>query len=515
MSRTTTKTRDAKLTDQVLVSPVDRLQRRFRWRLISLVLLVLLALGLAAVVLRFTRDVPVTYRQPTEHFTYGSIGSEPGGSLWHPVGGVLPPGQIFAVLPDMFPDRLPGGYASLGLLYERNRDMPIGVSERQRLGFKMVGLNCAVCHVGSVRTSEGAAPRFVLGMPSHQLDLQRLFSFTVDSVLDPRFTAGNVTVAIERRFGRVSLADRLLLQQFVVPNLRERTLQLRSRIGRLLSGDLPAWGPGRVDTFTPYKALQFNWRLEQLPREELVAASDFPAIWNQRVRLGMHLHWDGNNASLAERNLSAGLGAGITPVTADHASIERVAEFLQDLPPPAWPAEFAFDQQKADAGRQLYIKHCAACHQLGGEKTGSVEPWEHVRPDRQRLDSYTLAFADNQNTLFTGTPHRFTHFRKTNGYANQPLDGLWARAPYLHNGSVPTLAALLQHADARPKKFYRGCDLYDEKEVGFVSNRAEENGRKYFEYDTSQVGNSNTGHEYGVDLQTGEKLELLEYLKTL
>ena len=83
---------------------------------------------------------------------------------------------------------------------------------------------------------------------------------------------------------------------------------------------------------------------------------------------------------------------------------------------------------------------------------------------------------------------RFSHFRKTFGYANSPLDGLWLRGPYLHNGSVPTLRDLLEPSDKRPVKFYRGYDVYDQKKVGFVSDVAEEKGREYFLYDTGQTG---------------------------
>jgi hypothetical protein len=63
-----------------------------------------------------------------------------------------------------------------------------------------------------------------------------------------------------------------------------------------------------------------------------------------------------------------------------------------------------------------------------------------VRTDRHRLDSYTSVFALNQYGLFPGFEVPFHRFRKTHGYANQPLDGIWLRGPYLHNGSVPTLA---------------------------------------------------------------------------
>ena len=64
------------------------------------------------------------------------------------------------------------------------------------------------------------------------------------------------------------------------------------------------------------------------------------------------------------------------------------------------------------------------------------------------------------NTIGDGKPWAFSQFRKTQGYANMPLDGLWLRAPYLHNGSVPDLRALL-FPEERPAAFYRAYDVYD------------------------------------------------------
>src|SRR4030095_12481478 len=101
---------------------------------------------------------PVTYADITEHFKYGSIGSEPGVSLLQPVGGVLPPYWVFRALPSICSDMLPGGYASLGLIMEAGHDLPIGVSRRRRLGFDQVGLNCAVCHTSTVRDHAAEPP---------------------------------------------------------------------------------------------------------------------------------------------------------------------------------------------------------------------------------------------------------------------------------------------------------------------------------------------------------------------
>ena len=126
--------------------------------------------------------------------------------------------------------------------------------------------------------------------------------------------------------------------------------------------------------------------------------------------------------------------------------------------------------------------------------------------------------AVDADMIFAGYgEERFSHFRKTFGYANSPLDGLWLRAPYLHNGSVPTLRDLLEPSDRRPKTFYRGYDVYDQRHVGFLSDLPEENGKKYFLYNTDEAGNSNAGHEgraYGTELPAAEKDALVEYLKT-
>jgi hypothetical protein len=144
-----------------------------------------------------------------------------------------------------------------------------------------------------------------------------------------------------------------------------------------------------------------------------------------------------------------------------------------------------------------------------------------IGTDRYRLDSYTYDVAVNQNMIFAGYgDERFSHFRKTFGYANSPLDGIWLRAPYLHNGSVPTLRDLLEPSDKRPKTFYRGHDVYDQRKVGFVGDVAEEKGKKFFLFDTDETkepGNSNKGHEgkrFGTELSDTEKDVLVEYLKT-
>lgn len=98
-----------------------------------------------------------------------------------------------------------------------------------------------------------------------------------------------------------------------------------------------------------------------------------------------------------------------------------------------------------------------------------------------------------------------------------PLDGVWLTAPYLHNGSVPTMEDLLEPAHDRPRRFYRGYDVYDREQMGFVHQGSEAR-RWGFEVDVGKPGNSNQGHEgeaYGTELPAEDKRALVEYLKTL
>jgi mono/diheme cytochrome c family protein len=272
--------------------------------------------------------------------------------------------------------------------------------------------------------------------------------------------------------------------------------------------DRPPQGPGRVDTFNPYKRL-FGF---DMAADTSVGTADLPPLFNQRPRQGMWLHWDGNNDKVDERNKSAAIGAGATPESLDLASLERVATWALDLQPPGYPAE-RIDRTRLEQGGRVYREACAQCHAFDGGRVGQVTPLAELGTDPERLQSFTAPLAVRMNTLGAGTPWQFSHFRKTDGYANMPLDGVWLRAPYLHNGSVPTLRALL-FPEERPTAFYRGYDVYDWERLGFVSAGPEaQSGGVLF--DTGLRGNSNAGHLYGRERSAADREALLEYLKTL
>lgn len=496
--------------DGTRLTPVEiETHRRTRRRILTL--LVVTALLAGYLYWRYNPNRPVLFDDIVAHFKYGSIGSEPATGV---------PYWIFRVLPAMFPDRLAAegrsgdaGYAALGFIEEPGRDLPVGFSKR-RVYIDRVWLNCGVCHTGTVRDTPASAPRIVTGMPANTMDLQALIRFLVAAAEDAHFTAEFMMPEIER-IGDLGFIERLLYRYVAIPQTRRVLLESRQLIAffERQPGD---WGPGRVDTFNPYKVVQFNFPADRLSDAEIIGTADLPSIWRQRDRQGMDLHWDGNNDSVEERNKSAALGAGVTPTTIDLPGIGRIEDWLLDLNPPTYP--YDIDPGLAATGEIVYSSRCARCHGVDGRdftgaSVGRVVPIDQIATDRHRLDSYTPALSANQNTLFAGYPWRFSRFRKTNGYTSMPLDGLWLRGPYLHNGSVPTVRDLLEPPADRPEVFYRGYDVIDRARLGFVSDIPAQGDRRYFEYDTTLPGNGNGGHTYGVDLSPAEKDALVEYLK--
>ncbi len=508
-----------------LVQEVEGRTRRKRFWIFGpmLLLLVVVAVLVLTNIWRLYTNEPVRYANIGDHFKYGSIGSEPESGL---------PYWMWRALPIMFKNELgPEGLRVFGFLYEPDHDLPIGVSRRNYRGVELAWLNCAACHTGTY-TGEDGTRHIVLGMPSNNLDFESFVRFLFKAVDDKRLTPSSVMEGMRRAGARFGPIDWALYRFYVIPRVIGGLKRRRDSLGEIMAQQV-AWGPGRVDTFNPYKAIQFGMRLRDLDPSERHGVADLPSIFDQRPRgeQDMDLHWDGNNDSLQERNLSAAIGAGVTERTVDHVAIQRVAEWLLDLRPP--PSPYHVDREKAAIGQGIYMRECASCHGyqggdgyvFSGDKLGRVTPIEEIGTDRGRLDSYTEKLRDLQlRTFFKGDPtYAFTHFKKTNGYANQPLDGLWMRAPYLHNGSVPTLRDLLNPPEERPVAFVRGDDRLDPVNGGFRAEPCDPEVYygPLFCFDTRQKdggpdrGNRNIGHLYGTTLPAEEKEALLEYLKTV
>lgn len=200
--------------------------------------------------------------------------------------------------------------------------------------------------------------------------------------------------------------------------------------------------------------------------------------------------------------------------------MKKIEQWLQEVPTPKSPfsselssdSSFYLNTALAEQGKTIFNQHCASCHAPDGEKTGKIIPVTELGTDRHRVDMWTAEAAKRYNTYEKNHDWGMRNFQDVDGYVAVLLDGIWLRGPYLHNGSVPTLKDLLRKAEDRPEKFFRGYDLIDPKNIGFVSSgvMAEKVGVLY---DTKVSGNSNVGHNYGTDLPEDQKEALLEYLK--
>ena len=474
-------------------------KRQLLFCLFSLVILLGLGAGFAWYKFFREEDQP-PFENDTERFKYGSIGAEANQGV---------PYWIWVVLPRIFPEYLPGpgGYKSLGLVWEEGKELPVGFSKKV-IGFPRVANNCAICHTGTWRQKRDEVPQVVVGAGSHTTDIQNLIRFFYRTAKDPRFNADVILAEIERET-ELSWIDKLLYRFFIIPAAGKELRRQEQRFAWMDRPGWPQWGKGRTDPMNLTK-----YFMTSMPLDDSAGQADMPSIWNLKARKGdgLFLNWSCDTPAVRSVIIDSGLGLG---ARADDWFLHRMEEldnFLSDLPPPRYP--FPVDTALAAAGQPIYREHCADCHDPGRPRTNKPIPIDEIGTDGQRMDTWTQAAADEANRRVKALGINRPDLVKNFGYQSPPLDGLWLRAPYLHNGSVPNLRELLEPEGKRRKVFYRGYDVYDPVNIGFEtsSTDAERFGCKL---DTSKRGNGNTGHNYGTTLEQSEKQALLEYLKTL
>ena len=192
--------------------------------------------------------------------------------------------------------------------------------------------------------------------------------------------------------------------------------------------------------------------------------------------------------------------------------IDWLLDYLGNTPAPKYP--FPIDQALAAKGKPVFDANCMQCH--ASARTGTRILLAEIGTDRGRMDTWSKQAAIEANKVVRdmGIERKGLVEEPLIGYVAQFLDGIWLRAPYLHNGSVPSLRDLLKPPSQRPQAFWRGYDVYDPANIGFIMQgpEAERAGTKY---DTTLRGNGNMGHDFGTGLPEEDKNALVEYLKTL
>ena len=195
-----------------------------------------------------------------------------------------------------------------------------------------------------------------------------------------------------------------------------------------------------------------------------------------------------------------------------------VYAYLNTIEAPAYPQ--TIDQAQADKGKTIFENNCSACH----GKYGSEESYPNllvqanvVGTDSLLAYSYSAfsAYLEWFNNGWFGQEPHSAALVNTGGYVAPPLDGIWATAPYLHNGSVPTLEDLLNSTE-RPVYWQRSfTDTdYDFTKMGW-NYSVETSASSTSVYNTTLSGYGNGGHTFGDKLSTDERTALIEYLKTL
>lgn len=204
------------------------------------------------------------------------------------------------------------------------------------------------------------------------------------------------------------------------------------------------------------------------------------------------------------------------------ADFAEIYDWLQSLEPPKYPGPI--DQELAAKGKELFNQNCAECHGTygdGGEFPNTIVPLDVVGTDPARWESLTPLLRMGYQFSWFAHHGEKKVIADTDGYVAQPLDGIWASAPYLHNGSVPTLWHLF-HPDQRPVVWKRTESGYDHEKIGLEITEYDElppdvksakERREYF--DTRKFAKSAQGHLFPDQLTEDEKTAVLEYLKTL
>jgi mono/diheme cytochrome c family protein len=252
---------------------------------------------------------------------------------------------------------------------------------------------------------------------------------------------------------------------------------------------------------------------------------DTPAWWNLAPKRTMY--YDGRTPAASDRaSLQFFLGEkSLAELQALEPTMADMTAYMRSLSPPRYP--FPIDAARAQRGRATFEERCSKCHGLYDDD-GSILDYPNeivalktIGTDPARAVGMSDKMVAHYNSTWFAERHKADPVMK--GYQAPPLRGVWATAPYFHNGSVPTLHHVLKSSD-RPARFLRppSSDLshYDRDRVGWTfrpvdspASLTPEERRSFF--DASRFGLNNGGHTFGDSLSDDERRAVVEYLKTL
>lgn len=356
-----------------------------------------------------------------------------------------------------------------------------------------VGIDCLLCHAGRLQG------KTVIGLSNNRLDLR---GFVEDLQRLPEAIA-------ELKMQQLPEPYDSLVQAIPDTTVPEPYASL----------EVPTGAAGRNDGFG--LGLLTSTFYEDPPPDlrTFMGYQDAPAWWT--IRYKERLYSDGSAPADGIYTMMSTLlafGLSYAELASYLPTFEALRHYLCSLEPPAWPDHDLppIDQDLAAEGAPVFAARCAGCH---GAHTGDTFPNEIVPPaeigtDPFRVDQFGPTEADWFNSFIPQPEYEMT---ATDGYLAPALVGIWASAPYLHNGSVPTLRALLDPS-LRPTRWKRDGAALNTEDVGLThvavdapTDRSTIAGRKVVDTTIEAMGNQ--GH--AIELDPAEIDPLLEFLKTL
>jgi hypothetical protein len=407
----------------------------------------------------------------------------------------IPDSAYSQVVGDPPPQYLIGGRIG------RNATLPYDfTSVTSKSGVKLVTANCLSCHAAFF---DG---RLVLGLGNSTADFTQDLSVYAEGA--GAFVSGDAERAEWRKW-----ADRVdAIAPYMMPITR---------------GVNPAESFSAA-LFSHRDPVTLAWSKEPLltPPPKWVVPLKVPPWWRVSKKNALYYHTGGRGDFARQMMTAATL---CTDSVDDAETIDSyfpdIQAYITSIAPPVWSFD-AIDGALAAQGKQVFEATCSRCHGTYGP--GGVYPNLLVSTDEAGTDDLLAVSATTKADRFIDWYNR-SYFGELGiaapgkGYIAPPLDGVWATAPYLHNGSVPTIEALLD-SPSRPQYWTRSFDStdYDPAALGwnFTALDHGQDGepdpsQKTLIYDTTQPGYSNQGHTFGDALSPAERAAVLEYLKTL
>ena len=420
------------------------------------------------------------------------------------------------------------------------------------IGLEVRNTGCATCHSAFVYDANGLPTRTAwIGLPSVSIDLE--------AYAQAVFTGLKLGMQDEKQFFAtmqhvhpdMGWGERYAYRHFVMPRLRRdlpKIVQARDRALAFYNG-----GPGLTNGVGALK-LQLQLISRRTFAADEMALTSIPDLSDREFRTSVL--YDGTYTPRGDQRFADVAQVAATP---EHAA--RLAEVIafftmgtagndaesaeRAIPPMReamrWIARYhappfpgAIDTALAARGAAMFAERCSRCHGHYEEHDGRPRLIEYpnrlVRQAQIGTDSVRWRSVDDA-VLGWQAAHpqhpfvRHVDAARTGGYVPPILSSVWASAPYLHNGSVPTLWHMMHPAE-RPARFEVGGHRLDYARMGIALERDSSGvwrtpalptaGSIREVYDTTQPGRSNHGHETPFsNLSEDEKAALLEYLKRL